>query len=100
VHIVDISALYSPTGGGIRTYTRHKLKAAERLGVELTVIVPGADDRVEETGPNSRLISIPSPRFIFDRSYFQFESDAVIHAALVETFTAMGHTPWTFDYRI
>jgi alpha-1,6-mannosyltransferase len=82
VHIVDISALYSPTGGGIRTYTRHKLRAAERLGVGLTVVVPGADDRVEATSPRVRLVSIPSPRFPLDRSYFYFESDAVIHAAL------------------
>ena len=82
MHIVDISALYSPTGGGIRTYTRHKLLAAERLGVELTVVVPGADDRVEETSPRVRLVSIPSPRFPLDRSYFYFESNAVIHAAL------------------
>lgn len=82
MHIVDISALYSPTGGGIRTYTRHKLLAAERLGHELTIVVPGADDRIEVTSPRVRLVSIPSPRFPLDRSYFYFESDAVIHAAL------------------
>ncbi|MFZ4690734.1 MAG: glycosyltransferase [Polymorphobacter sp.] len=82
MHVVDISALYSPTGGGIRTYVRHKLRAAQRLGIELTVIVPGADDRVEESSPRVRLVSIPSPRFPLDRSYFYFESDAVIHAAL------------------
>jgi alpha-1,6-mannosyltransferase len=82
VHIVDISALYSPTGGGIRTYVRHKLRAAERLGIDVTIIVPGADDRVEVNGPRTRLVSIPSPRFPLDRSYFYFESDAVIHAAL------------------
>ena len=82
MHIVDISALYSPTGGGIRTYVRHKLRAAERLGHELTIVVPGADDRVETTSPRVRLVSIPSPRFPLDRSYFYFESDAVIHAAL------------------
>ncbi|GGD98193.1 glycosyl transferase [Polymorphobacter glacialis] len=82
MHIVDISALYSPTGGGIRTYTRHKLRAAVRLGHELTVIVPGADDSVEAFGPRARLVNIPSPRFPLDRSYFYFDSDAVIHDAL------------------
>ena len=82
MHIVDISALYSPTGGGIRTYTRHKLLAAERLGHDLTVVVPGADDSVEHVSARARLVNIPSPRFPLDRSYFYFESDAVIHAAL------------------
>lgn len=82
MHIVDISALYSPTGGGIRTYTRHKLRAAARLGVKCTIIVPGADDSVEEVNAHARLISIASPRFPLDRSYFYFASDAIIHAAL------------------
>jgi alpha-1,6-mannosyltransferase len=82
MHIVDISGLYTPTGGGIRTYTRHKFKAAERLGVGITVVVPGADDRVEIHGPRTKLVSIPSPRFPLDRSYFYFENDQVILDAL------------------
>ncbi len=82
MHVVDISALYSPKGGGIRTYTLRKLAAAERLGHDITVIVPGADDSVEIISPRARLISIKSPRFPLDRNYFYFENDAVIHAAL------------------
>jgi alpha-1,6-mannosyltransferase len=82
MHIVDISALYSPTGGGIRTYTRHKLRAAHRLGVKLTVVVPGADDSIEDINTHARLVSIASPRFPLDRSYFYFASDAIIHQAL------------------
>lgn len=80
--LVDISALYSPTGGGIRTYTRNKLRAAERLGHDLTVVVPGADDSVEVIGHRSRIVNIRSPRFPLDRSYFYFENNAVIHDAL------------------
>lgn len=82
MHLVDISALYSPKGGGIRTYTRRKLAVADRMGVRLTVVAPGADHGVEWFG-RSRLVSIRSPRFPFDRNYFYFASDAVIHAALV-----------------
>jgi alpha-1,6-mannosyltransferase len=81
VHIVDISALYSPNGGGIRTYTHRKLEIADRLGQRMTVVVPGAEAATVQYG-NARLISIPSPRFPLDRNYFYFESDAVIHAAL------------------
>ena len=81
MHIVDISALYSPEGGGIRTYTDRKLQVADRLGHRLTVIVPGAEAAVTAFG-SARMIVIPSPRFPLDRNYFYFESDAVIHAAL------------------
>ncbi|WP_156255092.1 glycosyltransferase [Sandarakinorhabdus oryzae] len=83
MHIVDISALYSPQGGGIRTYTHRKLEVAEQHGVRLTVVVPGADDHVREVG-KARLVSIKSPRFPLDRSYFYFASDRIIHAALDE----------------
>ena len=81
MHIVDISALYSPTGGGIRTYTQRKLRVAERHGRRVTVVAPGAEDSVEQFG-QSQLVSIKSPRFPLDRSYFYFSSDDVIHAAL------------------
>ncbi len=80
--IVDISALYSPTGGGIRTYTRNKLLAAGRLGHDLTVVVPGVEAATEVVGPRARIISIKSPRFPLDRSYCYFENDAIIHDAL------------------
>ncbi len=80
--IVDINALYSPVGGGIRTYTRHKLRAAQRMGIDMTVVVPGADDSVEVFGDRARIVNIPSPRFPLDRRYLYFESHAIIHAAL------------------
>ncbi|WP_310498167.1 glycosyltransferase [Sandarakinorhabdus sp.] len=81
MHIVDISALYSPKGGGIRTYTRRKLAIAQRLGHRLTVIAPGATDSIEHVG-TARLRTIRSPRFPLDRNYFYFSDDSVIHAAL------------------
>jgi alpha-1,6-mannosyltransferase len=81
MHVVDISALYSPDGGGIRTYTHRKLEVAEQHGVRLTVVVPGADDHVREVG-RARLISLRSPRFPLDRNYFYFASDRIIHDVL------------------
>ena len=83
MHIVDISALYSPQGGGIRTYTHRKLEVAQQHGVRLTVVVPGAEDSVRDVGL-ARLVSIRSPRFPLDRNYFYFASDRIIHAALDE----------------
>lgn len=81
MHIVDISALYSPNGGGIRTYTERKLEIADRLGKRLTVVVPGAEAGIRHVG-NARMVTIPSPTFPLDRNYFYFESNDVIHAAL------------------
>lgn len=84
MHIVDISALYSPKGGGIRTYVERKLAAAPRSGHDITVIAPGETDSVEQRNANARLVTITSPRFPLDRNYFYFESDTVIHRALDE----------------
>lgn len=80
--LVDISGLYSVTGGGIRTYVRHKLIAAERLGHDTTVIVPGYEDDITETSPITRLVTVKSPRFPLDRNYGYFENDAVITGLL------------------
>ena len=54
MRIVDVSAFYSPAGGGVRTYVEAKLKAAPRLGHELIVIVPGERDVILERAPKSR----------------------------------------------
>ena len=81
MRLVDVSALYSPQGGGIRIYTNRKLALAEQAGLDLTVVVPGQENREQRHG-SARLISIKSPRFPLDRNYCYFENDAVIHDAL------------------
>jgi alpha-1,6-mannosyltransferase len=84
MHIVDISALYSPTGGGIRTYTRRKLQTAQRFGHNLTVVAPGNDSADVMVARGGRLLTIKSPHFPLDKNYSYFESDAVIHRLLNE----------------
>ncbi|HYX47808.1 MAG TPA: glycosyltransferase family 1 protein, partial [Sphingomicrobium sp.] len=41
MRIVDVSAFYSPFGGGVRTYVEAKFRAAARFGHEVVVIAPG-----------------------------------------------------------
>ncbi|HET7281314.1 MAG TPA: hypothetical protein VFI67_03230, partial [Sphingomicrobium sp.] len=41
MRIADVSAFYTPAGGGVRTYVEAKLRAAARFGHEMIVIVPG-----------------------------------------------------------
>ena len=82
MHIVDVSALYSPVGGGIRTYVERKLAAAPRFGHRVTVIAPGDGDATLAVNDHARLVTIDSPRFPLDRKYHYFENDETIHAAL------------------
>ena len=51
MRIVDVSAFYSPVGGGVQTYVEAKLRAGPRLGHETIVVVPGELDLVERRGP-------------------------------------------------
>ena len=84
MRIADVSAFYTPVGGGVRTYVDAKLRAAERFGHEMIVIVPGARHEVMKRGPNAVLVTIPSPLLPVDRRYRYFDDEAAIHAALDE----------------
>ncbi len=82
MHIVDVSAFYAPTGGGVRTYVEQKLTALPALGHSVTVVIPGASDELVERAPGARILSIRSPRFPLDRAYRYFTDEPALHAAL------------------
>jgi alpha-1,6-mannosyltransferase len=82
MRIVDVSAFYTPFGGGVRTYVEAKLRAAARFGHELIVIAPGEDHRVVSRGPGALLVTIPSPRLPVDRRYRYFDDERLVHATL------------------
>jgi alpha-1,6-mannosyltransferase len=82
MRIADVSAFYTPTGGGVRTYAEAKLRAAARFGHELILIVPGEHHEVIRRGPGAVLVTIPSPLLPVDRRYRYFDDEAAIHAAL------------------
>jgi len=82
MRIVDVSAFYSPFGGGVRTYVEAKLRAAARFGHEMVVIVPGEDHQVTKRGPGAFLVSIPSPQLPVDRRYRYFDDEGMLHATL------------------
>ena len=57
--VCDINNLYSPTGGGVRTYHEAKLRwFAAREDVDYALIVPGPARKVEQIGRATR-IEIP-----------------------------------------
>jgi alpha-1,6-mannosyltransferase len=82
MRIADVSAFYTPTGGGVRTYAEAKLRAAERFGHEMILIVPGERHEVVKRGPGAVLVTIPSPLLPVDRRYRYFDDETAIHAAL------------------
>ena len=82
MRIVDVSAFYTPFGGGVRTYVEAKLRAAPRLGHEMIVIAPGEDHQVIKRGPGAFLVTIPSPKLPVDRRYRYFDDQRLLHATL------------------
>ena len=82
MRIADVSAFYTPAGGGVRTYAEAKLRAAACFAHEMILIVPGERHEVIKHGPGAVLVTIPSPLLPVDRRYRYFDDEAAIHAAL------------------
>jgi alpha-1,6-mannosyltransferase len=80
--IVDVSAFYSPFGGGVKTYVERKLEIAPTLGHDLSIIVPSDRNEVEVFGNRARLIHLKSPQLIVDKRYRYFEAAAPVHELL------------------
>ena len=80
--IVDVSAFYSPFGGGVKTYVERKLAIAPQLGHDMSIIVPSDSNRVEAFGERARIIHLKSPQLVVDRRYRYFESAGPVHELL------------------
>ena len=75
MRIADVSAFYTPVGGGVRTYVEAKFRAAARFGHEMIVIAPGEHHQVTRRGPGAVLVTIPSPQLPVDRRYRYFDDE-------------------------
>ncbi len=93
--IVDVCGFYSETGGGVRSYARHKLEAARAAGHDLTVIAPGAESRIEATG-GGRIAWVKSPLMPFDANYRRFVGSREVFALLdaERPDVVEGSSPW------
>ena len=72
MRVVDVNELYSPTGGGVRTYVDRKMTIMADMGHDLTVIAPGREDRVEERPGGGRIIYVRARSMPFDPNYGLF----------------------------
>lgn len=94
--LVDVCAFYAPKGGGVRTYVDRKLKAGAAMGHEVVVIAPGEENRVEERGPNARIVWLKSTVFPLDFNYRYFSDVAALYQALDREAPDMveASSPW------
>ncbi len=96
MRIVDVCAFYSPKGGGVKTYIDRKMIAGPAAGHEIVVIAPGPENRVEERGPNARIIFLEQPKFTLDRNYHYFRDEIALHETLdaVQPDIVEASSPW------
>jgi alpha-1,6-mannosyltransferase len=80
--VADVSAFYTPHGGGVRTYVENKISYALKAGIDLVLIVPGATDTVEQRHDNARVVSVASPKLVFDGRYRYFRDIPTVRAIL------------------
>lgn len=84
MRIVDVAAFYTPHGGGVKTYIDRKMVAGPAAGHEIICVAPGPANRVEERGPNARIIFLKDPAFPLDRKYHYFRDVEALYATLHE----------------
>ncbi|MCW2338662.1 alpha-1,6-mannosyltransferase [Sphingobium sp. B2D3A] len=96
MRIVDVAAFYTPYGGGVKTYIDRKLLAGPAAGHEVVVIAPGPGFRVEDHGPNARIIYLENPQFPLDRRYHYFRDVDTLHDTLsqLEPDVVECSSPW------
>ena len=46
--LVDVSAFYTPHGGGVKTYVEQKMLLGPELGAEVVILAPGDRHEVIE----------------------------------------------------
>lgn len=70
IRTLHLTNAYHETSGGVRTFYRNLLAAAERRRQFVRLLVPGPDGRVEEVGAFGRIYHVPAqPMLLFDRRY-------------------------------
>jgi len=84
MRIVDVAAFYTPHGGGVKTYIDRKMLAGPAAGHEVIVIAPGTSNRVEERGPDARIVYLKAPPFPLDRKYHYFRDTRALYETLDE----------------
>ncbi len=93
--LIDVAEFYSDHGGGVKTYIEQKLDVCRTLGVDATIIAPGAEDRREQRS-NGTVVWVKSPPIPFDRRYHIFSGNRGIFDVLdaEKPEVVEGSSPW------
>ncbi len=93
--LIDVAEFYSDQGGGVKTYIEQKLDVCRVLGVDATIVAPGAEDRKEQRS-NGTVIWVKSPAIPFDRRYHIFAGSKGIFEVLdaEKPEVVEGSSPW------
>ncbi len=94
--IIDISEFYAERGGGVRTYTHQKLRAAAATGIELVVVAPGPEDgEIHREG--GRIRWVKGPPMPLDPRYYVLHRERAVHAILdqEQPDVVEGSSVWT-----
>lgn len=94
--ILDVSEFYAEAGGGVRTYTHAKVRAASAAGHELVVVAPGGGDG-EERREGGRFVWLKNPRLPLDARYGYFSDRAAVHRLIAREQPDLveASSPWT-----
>lgn len=82
MRIVDVCAFYAPQGGGVKTYVERKLRAAERYGIEMVILAPGAKDDIIAREGGGFIQTVKAPIFPLDTRYRYFQDEEALHRTL------------------
>jgi alpha-1,6-mannosyltransferase len=69
VKTLHLTSAWHETSGGIATFYRELIAAANRHGHEIRLVVPAAEDRIEEVGPCGRIYHLAAPVAPLNKSY-------------------------------
>jgi alpha-1,6-mannosyltransferase len=84
LHVLDITKFYHGGGGGVRTYIDAKIDDFAERGVRHTLVVPGAETRIERRR-STRIYWLRGPRIPFAQGYrFLLAAEAVARVLEVE----------------
>lgn len=94
--VIDVAEFYADQGGGVKTYINQKLRAGKALGVDVVVIAPGDDDRIEERH-GGKVIWVKSRPMPFDPRYYLLLNEKKVHALLDQECPDVveGSSVWT-----
>ena len=66
---LHLTNAWHASSGGIATFYRALLEAANRTGQPMRIVAPGGEDSIQEAGPFGRIYHVRAPRAPMNRSY-------------------------------